>query len=146
MRQWTNTAGTRVGGPSGTGRGADRYRSASAIPNGCGALAHARCQRGAGAITEIFLDLDDFKRINDSLGHDAGDRVLCMVAERLVAAVRPGDTVCRLGGDEFVVLCEDLGVDAELEATALAERVKAAVCQPCVLGEETVIVTAASGW
>jgi len=107
--------------------------------------AHARCQRGAGAITVMFIDLDDFKRVNDSLGHHAGDRVLCMVAERLAAAVRPEDTVCRLGGDEFVVLCEGLGVDAELEAMAVAERVKAAVCQPCELGEETVIVTGSVG-
>ena len=64
----------------------------------------------------LFLDLDDFKLVNDGWGHDTGDHLLCEVAKRLRAAVRPGDLVARLGGDEFTVLCE--GVSGEREALA----------------------------
>src|SRR4051794_36618185 len=80
-----------------------------------------RVRRGTGTVAVFFLDVDRFKLINDSLGHDAGDALLLQVAARLEAAVRPEDTVARLGGDEFTVLCED--VAGELEAVAIAQRV-----------------------
>ncbi|MEN6587127.1 MAG: EAL domain-containing protein [Sulfuricella sp.] len=70
----------------------------------------------------LFIDLDNFKTLNDTLGHDIGDLLLKKVAERLAAAVREGDTVSRLGGDEFVVMLEDLNANAE-EAATLAESV-----------------------
>ncbi len=80
-----------------------------------------RTRRGTGVLAVLFLDVDRFKVINDSLGHDAGDRLLVDVAGRLDAALRPADTVARFGGDEFTILCED--VAGELEAVAIAQRV-----------------------
>ena len=69
----------------------------------------------------LFLDLDRFKVVNDSLGHHVGDQLLVAVARRLESALRPGDTVARLGGDEFTLLLDDV-CDAR-EATVIAERV-----------------------
>lgn len=82
------------------------------------ALASSSRSRQRGAL--LFLDLDHFKDLNDSLGHDIGDLLLKQVAERLVSCVREGDTVARLGGDEFVVLLEDLSEEA-LEAASQTE-------------------------
>ena len=76
----------------------------------------------------LFLDLDDFKLVNDGWGHETGDQLLCEVADRLRAAVRPGDLVARLGGDEFTVLCE--GVTGEREALAIARRLREALDDP----------------
>src|SRR5439155_22609636 len=68
----------------------------------------ARSQRSAAAVAVLFLDVDRFKVINDSLGHDAGDRVLKDLSQRLQNVLRPGDTVARFGGDEFTILCDDI--------------------------------------
>jgi diguanylate cyclase (GGDEF)-like protein len=92
-------------------------------------LALARSRRRPSNIGVLFVDLDRFKVVNDSLGHDAGDAVLVATGERLRAALRPPDTVGRLGGDEFVVICEDIGGGAEVLAVAhrLASSLEGAV-------------------
>lgn len=79
----------------------------------------------------MFLDLDRFKHINDSLGHGTGDRVLCAFAERLRASVRSTDLVSRLAGDEFVMVLE--GLHDASEATQVADKVLAKVGEPLVL-------------
>jgi PAS domain-containing protein len=92
----------------GTTRGAPRRADGAAEPAAAtDRLDHAlaRSARSSERHAVLFLDVDQFKLVNDSLGHDAGDRLLCSLGPRLRAAVRPGDTVARFGGDEFVVLC-----------------------------------------
>ncbi len=91
----------------------------------------ARNQRGAGRLAVLFLDLDRFKRINDSLGHHIGDEVLRITAERLQAVCRANDTVGRWGGDEFVLVME--AVDAHDAAAIVADKVVQALSQPLQL-------------
>ena len=91
----------------------------------------------------LFLDLDHFKVINDSLGHSAGDRLLVTIADRLRNTVRPNDTVARFGGDEFTVLCK--AVPDERVATEIAERIAEAVSKPVQLSEGEVYITVSVG-
>ncbi|HEX8291974.1 MAG TPA: EAL domain-containing protein [Pyrinomonadaceae bacterium] len=91
----------------------------------------------------LFLDLDRFKIINDSLGHMVGDQLLVGIAHRLEACLRPGDTVARLGGDEFTILLEDLTTMED--ATDVARRVQEAVTQPFNIGGHEVFTTASIG-
>lgn len=79
----------------------------------------------------IFVDLDDFKAINDELGHSAGDAVLATVASRITNSVRSGDLVCRFGGDEFIVVCQNTTQD---EALTVAERIRTEIKDP-ILGD-----------
>ena len=109
-------------------------------------VAHAteRVRRGDHFLSAVlFLDLDRFKVVNDSLGHGLGDRMLLECARRLEDALRPGDTLARFGGDEFTVLLE--GISGPLEASHLAERLLTAVAQPFDLDRHEVFATASIG-
>ena len=98
---------------------------------------------GTGACV-LFIDLDDFKHVNDTVGHDAGDAVLVETAARLQAALRPGDTATRIGGDEFVVACAVSGRPTDsVVAAALTARLERALCAP-VLHEGRPVAVAAS--
>jgi diguanylate cyclase (GGDEF)-like protein len=100
--------------------------------------------RRKNAAMLLFLDLDNFKAINDRFGHAAGDRLLVEVADRLQGLVRAGDTVARLGGDEFVILAQDLD-DPEASGRSLAERIHLAMRTPVVVGERHLYTSVSIG-
>jgi len=106
-------------------------------------LEHAVARRAGQEVVVLFIDLDDFKTVNDSLGHDVGDHLLVLVAERLRACVRPGDTVARLGGDEFGVLVDES--DAADHADHLARRILAAFEVPFAVAGRQLRVQASVG-
>ncbi len=105
------------------------------------ALAAAR--RGRGDAGVVFVDLDGFKAVNDDLGHDVGDQLLCQVAARLSAAIRAGDTAARIGGDEFVVLCEQIGDLAQVRE--VADRISVSLGERFVIGGRRVRISASVG-
>ena len=107
-------------------------------------LAHAlkRTLRTGEPVAVLFLDLDGFKRVNDSLGHDAGDELLKIAAERVRSSIRPSDTVARLGGDEFTVVLD--GADAAAAAN-VAGRLVARLAEPVPLGERAVAIGTSIG-
>ena len=102
----------------------------------------ARARRSMRPLAVVFLDLDDFKLINDTRGHDVGDLMLVALTPKLASALRPGDTIARFGGDEFVVLCEDL--TGEADAIGIATRIAEASSAPVRVGgvEHTITVSA----
>src|SRR5207237_8536807 len=102
-----------------------------------------RAQRGMPEIAVMFIDLDDFKTVNDSLGHAAGDEVLQEVGRRLKIAVRPTDTVARFGGDEFAVLLD--GVNGSSDAADAAARILRALDLPVEIEAKTVFPRASVG-
>ncbi|HEX6928873.1 MAG TPA: EAL domain-containing protein [Gammaproteobacteria bacterium] len=108
-------------------------------------LSHAltKAQRSSREIALLFVDVDRFKSINDSLGHGTGDRVLRSIAKRLMRCVRKSDTVARLGGDEFTVILDDLdGLDTVI---SVCERILETVAEPLVFAENEVALTCSIG-
>jgi diguanylate cyclase (GGDEF)-like protein/PAS domain S-box-containing protein len=103
-----------------------------------------RTSRRRGSIVAVlFMDLDNFKIVNDSVGHDVGDRILVAVSERLKEALRPEDTLARFGGDEFVVLLED--VEGPEEAVRVAERINDELREPFLIEGRELFVRASIG-
>lgn len=107
------------------------------------ALAIPQVRRSNGHLGIMLLDLDDFKSVNDTLGHDAGDVLLYEIAQRMSATVREGDLLCRLGGDEFVVLMMNFKED--VQAVMLADRIIARLREPILIGSTKLMVTASIG-
>ena len=105
-------------------------------------LALKRMARGGGVAAVLFMDIDRFKVVNDSLGHERGDELLCAFGERLQELMRPSDTVARFGGDEFTILCEDLDESAVVD---VAQRILDGLAQPFEIGGTEVVVTASIG-
>jgi diguanylate cyclase (GGDEF)-like protein len=103
----------------------------------------ARVERRSVSCAVLFLDLDRFKVVNDSMGHEVGDRLLIEAAERLSALVRPSDTVARFGGDEFMVLCDD--VAGEAAAIVVAERIAGSLAEPFHIQGQVLYVGASIG-
>jgi diguanylate cyclase (GGDEF)-like protein/PAS domain S-box-containing protein len=108
-------------------------------------LEHAltRAARATAAVGVLFLDLDNFKVVNDSLGHDAGDQFLVEIARRLKSCLRGGDTAARLGGDEFTILLENVADEAD--AASVADRVTAALRDPILVAGHEVFATCSMG-
>ena len=107
------------------------------------AMAVAGQRRSGSVLAVLFCDLDKFKLINDTVGHEAGDAVLVVIAERLRRAVRATDTVSRLGGDEFVVLCPDLKGEDEL--IEVVERLLTLISEPMEVAGHQVVVSCSVG-
>lgn len=106
-------------------------------------LALAQSRRTGTPLAAMFLDLDNFKTINDTHGHAIGDELLIAVAERLGGALREGDTVARIGGDEFTILCT--GLQSSEDAVRVAEHVVDVMSRPFHLGSHAVYATASIG-
>ena len=116
----------------------DRLQAALARLQGAMARGHHK-----GMFAVVFLDVDRFKLVNDSLGHSVGDRLLVELSSALKTAVRPGDTVARLGGDEFTILLEDM--EEREEAIAVAERIQSVLREPLTLAGHEVFATVSMG-
>ena len=108
-------------------------------------ISHAieRGTRRRNLFAVLFIDLDDFKTVNDSLGHAAGDELLVAVADRIRGVIRPEDTCARLGGDEFAVMIES--IDDREGAVIVAKRILGAMSEPLVVGGSDVIVQGSIG-
>jgi len=102
-------------------------------------LGHAitRSKRNKEKVALYFIDLNDFKLVNDRYGHEAGDRLLQSVAKNIRACLRNSDTVCRYGGDEFIVMIEE--VKSEEHLTSVQDAIMAAICEPIYLDDKTVL-------
>jgi diguanylate cyclase (GGDEF)-like protein len=107
------------------------------------AQALASADRNAQTIAVLFIDLDHFKQVNDTLGHDVGDRVLCQIADRLSLLLRKSDTLCRLGGDEFVLLLP--AVARTVDALLVADKIIASLAEPIAVSGLSFSITPSIG-
>jgi diguanylate cyclase (GGDEF)-like protein/PAS domain S-box-containing protein len=122
------------------------HDSLTSLPNRLAfrmSLDHALHAEGERKIAVMFLDLDDFKTINDTLGHQVGDQVLTAVGARIASTLRPGDTVARLGGDEFAVLLQNM--EDERTAARVADRIISRLASPFSIGGRELSVRASVG-
>jgi diguanylate cyclase (GGDEF)-like protein/PAS domain S-box-containing protein len=106
-------------------------------------MASARARRSRSWLAVLYCDLDNFKEVNDTYGHDVGDQLLIEFSQRLRSVVRPGDTAARLGGDEFTLLCE--GLENPEEATAIAERMRHCLAQPFLIAGQQILAPPSIG-
>ncbi len=106
-------------------------------------LAMAHTHRQGGRVAVLFIDLDNFKQTNDSLGHSVGDRLLQVVAQRLLDSVREGDTVARLSGDEFLLMLPDIVTIQD--AATVAQKILTALTPPCHVGGNEIFIGASIG-
>jgi diguanylate cyclase (GGDEF)-like protein len=102
----------------------------------------ARSKRTRQKLALFFIDLNDFKLVNDCYGHEAGDRLLQNVSKNLISCLRNSDTVCRYGGDEFIVMIEDVKSDDHLQT--VRETIYAAIGEPILLNETATLRARAS--
>jgi diguanylate cyclase (GGDEF)-like protein len=119
------------------------YDALTGLPNRRMFQERLKAQGAGPDVALLYLDLDHFKAVNDTLGHPAGDALLCAVALRLAGCAREGDLIVRLGGDEFAVV--QTGVEQPLQATALAQRVIDVLGQPFELGGQQVTIGVSVG-
>ena len=110
----------------------DRFTQASAL-----------AKRRRQGLALLFLDIDDFKRVNDELGHDAGDKLLQQFATRLSNSIRTSDTACRYGGDEFVALLTEL--DRRDDAVIALQKIRAQLAPPYVIDRHSIRLTVSDG-
>lgn len=106
-------------------------------------VAVAQAQRVRKKLAVVFLDLDRFKEVNDTLGHNVGDRLLCAVGSRLTEFVRKTDTVARIGGDEFLLLLAE--IDRAEDATTICRKALESVQDPFVVNGHKIFITASIG-
>ena len=102
-----------------------------------------KAKRNKGGFALLFLDLDEFKAVNDSLGHNAGDQLLQCVAQRIEECIRDEDTAARFGGDEFTIILEDIkqATDAELVAAKIINTIS----EPVVFGDQSICIATSIG-
>ena len=120
--------------------GSPGYRTGSGFSSGSASYLETA---EPGSIAVLFIDIDNFKVINDSLGHDAGDQLLQSMSERLRSVVRDRDMLGRFGGDEFIVMLRD--VSGSYDPFVVAEQLRAEIAQPLIIDGAELFVTASIG-